>query len=496
MANLRELALRTLLPAFAGPRPPAWALRMVEEGLGGFTFFGFNIVDAEQVAKLTATIRSARPDVVIATDEEGGDVTRLSYSSGSPFPGNAALGVIDDVELTRRVYRAIGTELASVGITLDMAPAVDVNSADDNPTIGTRSFGADASRVAAHAAAAITGLQSTGVAACAKHFPGHGATEEDSHHDLPVVTASLDLLNSRELPPFLAAIDAGVRAIMTAHIIVPALTGDVPATFSERVLRGLLRDELGFTGAVVSDALEMRGASGLIGIPEAAVRALIAGNDVLCLGGEYPRVPGADELVEATVAAIVGAVEEGRLSEERLAEAASRSAELARFGGVPGLGAVDLAELGIPAARRAVKVEGALPADLADCVIIQLEPAATIAVGEVPWGLAPHRPGVETVRMTDAGLVWTTPPTSHDDVAAALAVQAAGRSIVVVSRDTHRHAWARDFVEGLVRRHPGVVLVEMGWPAPWRPAGLAAYIATYGASRANAGAVAEVLLGA
>src|SRR5262245_26121637 len=138
MPNLRELALRTLLPAFAGPRAPAWALRMVEEGLGGFTFFGFNIVDAEQVATLTATIRSARPDVVIATDEEGGDVTRLSYSQGSPFPGNAALGVIDDVELTRRVYRAIGVELASVGITLDMAPAVDVNSADDNPTIGTR----------------------------------------------------------------------------------------------------------------------------------------------------------------------------------------------------------------------------------------------------------------------------------------------------------------------------------------------------------------------
>jgi beta-N-acetylhexosaminidase len=495
MAKLRELALRTLLPAFAGPVAPPWALRLVEEGLGGFTFFGFNIVDFDQVAKLTATIRAARGDVVIATDEEGGDVTRLSYSSGSPFPGNAALGVIDDLALTRQVYRAIGAELASVGITLDMAPAIDVNSADDNPTIGTRSFGADANRVAAHAVAAIEGLQSTGVAACAKHFPGHGATEEDSHHDLPVVPASLELLRVRELPPFAAAIRAGVRAVMTAHIIVPALTGDRPATFSPAALVGLLRERLGFTGAVVSDALEMHGASGLIGIPEAAVRALIAGNDLLCLGGEYPRRPGADELVEATVAAIVEAVEEGRLSLERLTEAAGRSADLARSSGDP-VALPDLAELGIPAARRAVRVEGSLPHNLADGVIIQLEPPATIAVGDVPWGLALNHPGVQTLRMTESGLAWTTTVRGYDEVAAAVAAKAAGRPVVVVSRDTHRHRWAREFVEALVQRHNSVVLVEMGWPAAWRPAGLAAYIATYGASRANAGAVVELLLAA
>ena len=128
--------------------------------------------------------------MIIAIDEEGGDVTRLCYANGSPYPGNAALGVVDDVDLTRRIYRAIGAEVAAVGVTLDMAPAVDVNSVDDNPTIGTRSFGADPARVAVHAAAAVTGLQAAGVAACAKHFPGHGATEMDSHLDLPVVDAS------------------------------------------------------------------------------------------------------------------------------------------------------------------------------------------------------------------------------------------------------------------------------------------------------------------
>ena len=375
-----------------------------------------------------------------------------------------------------------------------MAPAVDVNTADDNPMIGTRSFGADAARVAAHAAAAIAGLQSTGVAACAKHFPGHGATEEDSHHELPVVNASLELLRRARAAAVRRRHRAGVRAIMTAHILVPVAHRRPPPR-SRPGPAGLLRDRAGLhrRGRLRRPGDARR--RGLIGIPEAAVRALIAGNDLLCLGGEYPRMPGADDLVEATVAAIVGAVEEGRLSLERLTDAASRSTDLAHFGGLPSEVGVDLAELGIPAARRAVRVEGTLPANLADSVIIQLEPSATIAVGEVPWGLAPTTPGVQTVRMTDAGLVWTTPPASHDDVAAAIATRAAGRSIVVVSRDTHRHAWARDFVEGLVRRHPGVVLVEMGWPAPWRPAGLAAYVATYGASRANAGAVAQVLLG-
>src|SRR3982074_273286 len=129
-ATLRGLALRTLLPAFPGTLPPDWALDLTREGLGGFALFGYNIVDADQVATLTAQLRSARPDVIVATDEEGGDVTRLCYAHGSPYPGNAALGVVDDVDLTHGIYRAIGDELAAGGITLDMAPAGDGKTAD------------------------------------------------------------------------------------------------------------------------------------------------------------------------------------------------------------------------------------------------------------------------------------------------------------------------------------------------------------------------------
>ncbi|HEX6873562.1 MAG TPA: glycoside hydrolase family 3 N-terminal domain-containing protein [Micromonosporaceae bacterium] len=495
--TLRRQALATLLPTFPGIEPPTWALRLVAEGLAGFSLFGYNIADRSQLAALTASLRSARPDVIIATDEEGGDVTRLSYAEGSPYPGNAALGVVDDVAITRAVYRAIGAELAAAGITLDMAPAVDVNSAEDNPAIGTRSFGADPQRVAAHTAAAVHGLQEAGVAACAKHFPGHGATAIDSHLELPVVDASAPVLRGRELPPFAAAIEAGARAIMTAHIRVPELTGLLPATFSPAVLVDLLRGELRFTGAVVSDALEMRGASAGIGVPEAAVRALIAGNDLLCFGGELGKSPDAAALalVEATVTAIGEAVRHGRLSEQRLAEAADRAAGL---GGTPGPGTLadpgldprvrEGAALGLSAARRAIRLEGDLPAAHHKALLVQLESQPTMAVGQVPWGLANVVTGVETMRVVERA--------GTDDLVVLvdeIVVRAGDRPVVVVSRDTHRHRWARTLVETLIARHAGVVLVEMGWPARWRPAGLRAYLATFGAAQANAQAAIELL---
>jgi beta-N-acetylhexosaminidase len=483
-ATLRGLALRTLLPAFPGSVVPDWYLRLIEQGLGGVALFGANITTLERVASMTAAMRDARGDVIVATDEEGGDVTRLCYAHGSPYPGNAALGVVNDVVLTRSVYAAIGAELAAVGITLDMAPAVDVNSSDDNPTIGTRSFGVDPVIVSAHAAAAVSGLQLAGVSACAKHFPGHGATEEDSHFDLPVVDASMEVLWRRELPPFQAAIAAGVRSIMTAHIRVPALTGDLPATFSPDALITLLRKDLGFGGAIVSDALEMQGASGAIGVPEAAVRALLAGNDLLCFGGEMVKSTEqvAHDLIEATATAIVDAVRSGRLTEERLAEAAARNELLGTTNLIERVDGHDN-ELGLVAARRALRIEGTLPGR--GGLVVQLEPPANIAVGEVPWGLAPHLP--EVIRL----------PASSDEpvvgVAERIAARAVGRPIVIVSRDTHRHPWARAIVEQLSARHPAVVLVEMGWPSSWRPHGAVAFVASYGAAQANGRAVAEAL---
>ena len=301
--TLETLALRVLLPSFDGTRVPGEVLRLLEEGLGGLCLFGSNTADGpDAVAAYTADVRSVSPGAVVAVDEEGGDVTRLHVPDGSPVLGPLALGAADDLALTRAVGRAIGLELAAVGITLDLGPVADVNSNADNPVIGTRSFGSSASDAAAHVAAWTLGLQSAGVAACAKHFPGHGDTAEDSHLALPVLDVDMPTLAARELVPFVAAIEAGTAAVMTSHVLVPALDPALPATLSAPIL-GLLRDRLGFRGVIVSDALDMAGASAERGIPEAAVLSIAAGADLLCIGAG-----NSVEQVRSIRAALVDAV--------------------------------------------------------------------------------------------------------------------------------------------------------------------------------------------
>ncbi|MER7164142.1 glycoside hydrolase family 3 N-terminal domain-containing protein, partial [Streptomyces lydicus] len=223
--TLTRDALAVLQPGFTGTTAPDWLLRRLGEGLVSVGLFGRNIEDPAQLAALTARLRRERPDLLVAIDEEGGDVTRLEVRGGSSFPGNHALGAVDDTALTRAVARELGRRLAACGVNLNWAPSADVNSNPDNPVIGVRSFGADPQLVARHTAAYVAGLQSAGVAACTKHFPGHGDTAVDSHHDLPRITADLATLQERELVPFRAAIAAGTRAVMSAHILLPALDG-------------------------------------------------------------------------------------------------------------------------------------------------------------------------------------------------------------------------------------------------------------------------------
>src|SRR3954469_23081509 len=276
----RRLSLACLLLGYVGPQPPPWLLDALGAGLGGVVLFGSNVGDGSDVAALSARLRSsAGRDVVLALDEEGGDVTRLDTVRGSRSPGNAALGQLDDTATTRAAYAAIGRRLADAGVTVDLAPVADVNSDPRNPVIGVRSFGADPQLVARHVAAAVSGLQSTGVAACPKHFPGHGATAIDSHHAVATIEATAAELEARELVPFRAGVAAGARAVMTGHLLVPALDAEHLATVSPAITTGLLRERLGFTGTVVTDALEMRAVAGTLGMVEGFVRALIAGAD-------------------------------------------------------------------------------------------------------------------------------------------------------------------------------------------------------------------------
>src|SRR5262249_25909814 len=223
------------------------------------------------------------------------------------------------------VAASIAAELAGVGINFDFAPVADVNSNPDNPVIGIRSFGVEASLVARHVRAFVTGLQGGGVAGCAKHFPGHGDTSQDSHLELPVVEGNVD----QALEPFRAAIAAGVRSIMTAHVLVPELAPH-QATLSPEILQVLLREELGLGGVAITDALEMRAVADAVGVEEGAVLALVAGADALCLGADID-----EPIVGAVHAAVVDAVRAGRLTEERLGEAAERVQALAAWAAAP-----------------------------------------------------------------------------------------------------------------------------------------------------------------
>src|ERR1700722_11255593 len=373
---LERMADAILIPPFPGQRAPRWVLAALERGLAGVTIFGPNIAGPEQLAGLTAQLRSAGGLPLVAIDEEGGDVTRIAHLTGSPYPGNAALGAVDDAALTAAVYRALGQDLAALGVNVNLAPSVDVNTAADNPVIGIRSFGSDPGLVARHAAAAVRGLQAAGVAACAKHFPGHGSSSADSHHGIVTVEASLDLLRRRDLPPFAAAIAAGVRGVMPGHLRVPELTGDAPATLSAAALNGLLRGELGFTGVIISDALEMRAVSGLYGIPEAAVLAVAAGTDLLCFGRD-----AAEDSYLAVRRALSEAVASGRLPAERLAGARPNGGRLRGLPGAPGARPAAGAAGGggpPPAGGR----PPAAPGPLAGPVVLELDAQENIAVGD------------------------------------------------------------------------------------------------------------------
>jgi beta-N-acetylhexosaminidase len=444
-------AARCLFASFDGPVAPDWIRRRLAGGLGGICLFASNVVDRSQLAELTASLRAERQDVLIGIDEEGGDVTRLEWAEGSSYPGNLALGVVDDVALTERVAASIGSELAAVGVDLDFAPVADVGSNPASSVIGVRSFGPDPELVARHVAAFVRGLQARGVAACAKHFPGHGATSGDSHLELPTVEGDPE----PGLVPFRAAIAAGVQTIMTAHVRVPALD-DAPATLSAPVL-GLLRQELGFDGLVIADALEMRAIADTVGVEEGAIRALSAGVDALLVGRDL-----GDDWIERIEAAVAT-----RVPAERLREAAARVERVAAWTRPEG-GAPDL-EAGRAAAREALLADGDVSIGGAP-IVVELRPEPNIAAGpaEHSFGSLLHDrlPGT---RVSVLGPGDRVP----DDVD------------VLVVRDAHRHPWMQAPV-------PGAVVVELGLPL--RRPEARGYVATNGAGRVNLEAAVERLL--
>ena len=290
-----------------------------EFGLGGLIFFTRNVEEPEQVSELSHDVQSLAGEMPlwVSVDQEGGRVARLK-APFTEWPPMATLGRSGDVTLARRFAAALAAELRAVGITLDYAPVLDILTNPTNPVIGDRALAETADEVARLGVAVIQGLQETGVAACGKHFPGHGDTAVDSHLELPLVEHPPDRIRRVECVPFAAAIRAEVAFIMTAHVFVPSLDDEVPSTLSPRIVQGLLREEMGYGGVIVSDDLEMKAIAKTYAVPDAAVRAVVAGCDALLI------CSGDVELQATTLETLVHAVEDGRISRRRLDDTLGR----------------------------------------------------------------------------------------------------------------------------------------------------------------------------
>jgi len=303
---------------FAGLEPDERILRMIRDfGLGGVILFSRNIGDPLQTAKLVEQLQGeAEIPLFIGIDQEGGRVCRLT-DHFTRFAGSRALGKAGSFDLARAFGQATGEELSAVGVNLDFAPVLDVDSNPRNPIIGSRSFGEDPELVGRLGCAVIQGLEEKGIIACGKHFPGHGDTVLDSHLALPEVSAGLKTLRERELIPFVRALDCGLGTLMTAHVRYPALDPELPATLSPKIIDKILRKELGFQGVVFSDDLEMKAVDEQFGIEASAVQAINAGVDVVLICKEEGKQ-------EKGMAAVGKAAETGEISQSRIDEAVNR----------------------------------------------------------------------------------------------------------------------------------------------------------------------------
>jgi beta-N-acetylhexosaminidase len=308
------------IAGFAGHSIPAELRSLAREfDLAGLILFARNVEAPEQVAEIAHDAQSLARETPlwVSVDQEGGRVARLR----SPFtvwPAMQALGRSGDEQLARRFASALATELRAVGITLDFTPVLDIGTNPKNPAIGDRALAATPEEVARLGRVIIEAVQGEGIAACGKHFPGHGDTSADSHLELPIVEHPPDRLDAVEFVPFRAAIEAGVACIMTAHLLLPAIDEERPATLSPAIVDGLLKKKLGFGGLVFTDDMDMKAISARYAPGDAAVQAIAAGCDCVLLCGASPETQG------QALEALVHAVEDGTLPLKRAEDALAR----------------------------------------------------------------------------------------------------------------------------------------------------------------------------
>lgn len=466
-----------------------------------------NVRSAAQIRALTDTLQAAAarvglPPLIIAADHETGQLHALGEDA-TPFAGAMALGATGDELLARRIGRAIGTEMRAMGVNLAYSPVCDLATNPRNPVVGIRSFGDDPAAVAPLVAATVQGLQSAGVAATAKHFPGHGDPIGDSHHGAPVIERTADELRARELVPFQAAIGAGARLAMAGHLAVPALTGrrDLPATLAPEILRTLLRGDLGFGGLTVSDALDMGGIAGDDGTGVDVAATLAAGTDLLLCGPD----PSAQARVEAALAA---AMAEGRIDRRDAEAATARLADLRNWlapfdqPSIDVVGGVDHRQLADELARRSITLirdrDGLVPVarDLRRALVIEprprdLTPADTTSTLP-PGGLAGEVR--ETHPQAESHVVEAVIPAEE---IAALRERAAAADLVILGTvDALGEPSVAELANALVATGTPVIAVALRAPFDADAySEVGTVLATYGIQAPSLAAVAAALWG-
>lgn len=308
---------------FEGTGTGRTVLRLIREfHIGGVILFERNLRTPAQTAELCNALqaRSPKMPLLVAMDQEGGRVSRLPKGF-TIFPSPAALASDPSTEQIYRVAAATARELRAVGVNMNLSPVLDVNTNPANPVIGDRAFSTDPTLVSRLGLAMIAGLQDNHVIACGKHFPGHGDTDTDSHRDLPTVSHPLQRLREVELRPFLHAVQNGLASIMTAHVRYPALDSEAPATLSDQIITGLLRERIGFRGVVMTDDLKMAAIAKTYGPGEAAVRAMKAGADLILIGHD-------EDGQLAALEAVAKAVRQRRITEARIEQSLLRILEV------------------------------------------------------------------------------------------------------------------------------------------------------------------------
>ncbi len=458
--HLDRDAAGALIVGFDGTTASDELRRAVAAGLGAVILSTRNVVDAEQLTALTAALRAERPDLVIAIDHEGGEFSHISPANPWPLASPRVLGDLDDVDLTRASARDAAATLASLGIDLMLAPSVDVNSNPANPIISTRSFGTTADVVSRHGVAFVEGVHEAGIAACPKHFPGHGDVAVDSHLDLPRGDRSVEEVTAVELAPFRATIAAGADVIMSAHIVFSAYD-DQPATLSHRILTGLLREELGFTGVITTDALEMQAITNTQSIEDATVASVRAGADLAMIA-----VRDADP--RALAAGLVDAVGNGTLAAERLADAAGRVRALATTlknrTRQPGLAGAPIREVAARVvANQALPALGGSPyvVDLAE----GMHPAWNPYFSGLPEIFSRVAPGSDGVVLRGENRLQDGSGSQSKEAIAQAASAAWGRPLVVAVQDAVRTPWMREALATLLEnRGEDTVVLCTGIP--------------------------------